>query len=284
MRFPLSSQAILLATALVPASALAAGTVDYDRDIRPILVENCTRCHGPDEKERKGDLRLDLRADALKEHDGMRAIVPGKPEESELVTRLFTTDKDEVMPPPKAKKTLKPEQKEVLKKWIAEGAEYRMHWAFEAVKVPPVPELAKGNGAADLSAWSGSPIDRFVRARLSQEGLAPSPEADRRTLVRRLSLDLLGLPPTPEEVEAYVSDVAPDAYERLVDRTLASPHFGERWGRHWLDLARYADSDGYEKDLVRPYAYLFRDWVINAFNRDLPFDEFTIEQLAGDLL
>ena len=213
----------------------------------------------------------------------MLPIVPGKPEQSDLVARIFSSDKDEVMPPPKAKKKLKPEQKELLKKWIAEGAEYRAHWAFEAVKAPPVPELAKAD-SVDLNAWSQNPIDRFILARLVQEGIAPSPEADRRTLARRLSLDLLGLPPTPDEVEAFVTDSAPDAYERLVDRMLASPHFGERWGRHWLDLARYADSDGYEKDLVRPYAYLFRDWVITAFNRDLPFDEFTIEQIAGDLL
>jgi hypothetical protein len=284
MRTPLFASVFLFAAAIVQGRALAAGSVDYDKDIRPILVENCTLCHGPDEKDRKGDLRLDVRDDALKDHDGVRPIVPGKPEESELITRICSSDRDEIMPPPKAKKTLKPEQKELLKKWIAEGAEYRRHWAFEPVKAPAAPEIQKISAPFDLSAWEKSPIDHFILARLAQEGLAPSPEADRRTLARRLSLDLLGLPPTPDDVESFVSDSAPDAYERLVDRFLASPHFGERWGRHWLDLARYADSDGYEKDSARPYAYLFRDWVINAFNRDLPFDEFTIEQIAGDLL
>ncbi|EDY20435.1 protein of unknown function DUF1549 [Chthoniobacter flavus Ellin428] len=285
MRFPPSISAFLLATVAVPASLSAAGKVDFDRDIRPILAENCTNCHGPDERDRKGKLRFDVRDDALQEHEGGIPIVPGKPEKSELIERVYSTDKDDVMPPPKSNKTLKAEQKDLLKRWIAEGAEYRMHWSFEPVKASPVPELAKPiAGAVDLQEWAGNPIDHFILARLNAEGIAPSPEADRRTLARRLSLDLLGLPPTPDEVEAFVSDAAPDAYERLVDRLLASPHFGERWGRHWLDLARYADSDGYEKDLARPYAYLFRDWVIAAFNRDLPFDEFTIEQIAGDLL
>ena len=294
----------ILATAMVvvpgwalAATGSAAGSskkIDFDRDIRPILAENCTNCHGQDEKERKGELRLDVREDPLKDHDGVRPIVPGKPEESELVARIFSTDRDDVMPPPKAKKTLKPEQKEMLKRWIAEGAEYRKHWAFEAVAAVQAPAAAaqpsrlpsdqSAGGPLALQDWNTNPIDRFILARLNAEGISPSREADRRTLVRRLSLDLLGLPPTPDDVEAFLSDTASDAYARLVDRLLASPHFGERWGRHWLDLARYADSDGYEKDLARPYAYLYRDWVINAFNRDLPFDEFTIEQLAGDLL
>jgi hypothetical protein len=312
MRIPLSLQTLLLATAFVPASGSPGGKVDFNRDIRPILMEKCTTCHGPDEKERKGDLRLDVRADAVKDHDGVRPIVPGKPEESDLVARICTDDKDDVMPPLKSKKTLKPEQKELLKKWIAEGAEYQGHWAFEPVAKAEPPAVVAGAQGVDRravgptdrtgrearllpgpppapipegsEAWAKNPIDRFVLDRLVREGIAPSAEADRRTLARRLNLDLLGLPPLPDDVESFVSDDAPDAYERLVDRLLASPHFGERWGRHWLDLARYADSDGYEKDLARPYAYLFRDWVIKAFNQDLPFDEFTIEQLAGDLL
>jgi hypothetical protein len=260
MRFSFSLQTLLLATTVVSASGAPTGKVDFSRDIRPILVEKCTTCHGPDEKERKGELRLDVRADAMKDHDGVRAIVPGKPEESEVVSRICTEDKDDVIEP------------------VAKAE-------------PPTPAIPgsqganlKAAGAAELEAWSENPIDRFVLDRLAREGIAPSPEADRRTLARRLSLDLLGLPPLPEEVEAFATDDAPDAYARLVDRVLASPHFGERWGRHWLDLARYADSDGYEKDLARPYAYLFRDWVIRAFNQDLPFDQFTIEQLAGDLL
>jgi len=293
MRFSHSIQTLFLTAALASASGAPAGKVDFDREIRPLLLEKCTTCHGPDEKERKGKLRLDVRADALEDHDGSRAIVPGKPDESELVARIFTDDKEDVMPPLKSKKTLTAEQKDLLKRWIAEGAEYKGHWAFEPVAkaeppAPLTPETQTPNlkpvGAAELEAWSANPIDRFVLDRLAREGIAPSPEADRRTLARRLSLDLLGLPPLPDEVEAFATDDAPDAYDRLVDRLLASPHFGERWGRHWLDLARYADSDGYEKDLARPYAYLFRDWVIKAFNQDLPFDEFTIEQLAGDLL
>jgi hypothetical protein len=270
------------------AVSTRAAKIDYDRDIRPILAENCTQCHGPDEGKRKGELRLDNRADALKEHDGVRAIVPGKPEASELVTRVLTNDPEEIMPPPKAKRTLTAAQKEKLRQWVAEGAEFARHWAFEPLGKPTPPEISP-TGPTRQTGQTGqtgqtSPIDAFIVARLQQEKLAPSPEADRRTLCRRLSLDLTGLPPTPAEVEAFVADQSPTAYEKLVDRLLASPHYGERWGRHWLDLARYADSDGYEKDLPRPYAYLFRDWVIDAYNRDLPFDQFTIEQLAGDLL
>ncbi len=264
---------LLCATALTAP----AGKVDFNRDIRPILADNCTQCHGPDEGKRKGDRRLDLREEALKEIDGVRAIVPGKPEESDLYLRVVSKEKDEVMPPVKSKKTLKPEQIALLKQWIAEGAEYQGHWAFEPVRKPKAPEVSKPD-------WVRNEIDRFILARLEQEKLPASPEADRHTLLRRLSLDLTGLPPTPEEIAAFVNDKAPDAYDKQVDRLLASPHFGERWGRHWLDLARYADSDGYEKDLVRPYAYLYRDWVIEAINRDLPFDRFTAEQLAGDLL
>jgi mono/diheme cytochrome c family protein len=272
----LSPCLLLLLAAAVSARA---AKIDYDRDIRPILADNCTQCHGPDEAKRKGELRLDNRADALKEHDGVKAIVPGKPEASELVTRVLTTDPEEIMPPPKAKKTLTAAQKEKLRQWVAEGAEFARHWAFEPVRAVTPPAVSQTGLTGPTSA-----IDAFVLARLQQEKVAPSPEADRRTLCRRLCLDLTGLPPAPAEVEAFVADQAPNAYEKLVDRLLASPHYGERWGRHWLDLARYADSDGYEKDLPRPYAHLYRDWVIEAYNRDLPFDQFTIEQLAGDLL
>jgi hypothetical protein len=271
----LPSPALLLL--LISSAAATVPKLDFNRDIQPILQENCTQCHGPDEGHRKGKLRLDVREDAMKEQDGETAIVPGQPEKSAVVARVISDDPEEIMPPPKAKKTLTAEQKEMLKRWIAEGAEYKGHWAFDPIKPPPVPAVAQ-------SAWPRNDLDHFVLARLEKEKIAPSPEADRRTLCRRLSLDLIGLPPTPAEVEAFVQDTAPDAYERLVERLLASPHFGERWGRHWLDLARYADSDGYEKDLVRPSAYRFRDWVIDAFNRDLPFDQFTVEQLAGDLL
>jgi hypothetical protein len=260
------------------ASALAApAKVDFDREIRGLLADNCTQCHGPDEAKRKGDRRIDTREGALAESNGVRAIVPGHPEQSDLIARVLSKDPEDIMPPPKSKKKpLSAAQVELLKRWIAEGAEYRGHWSLEPVKAPATPQVKDPK-------WARNEIDRFILARLERENLPPSPEADRYTLLRRLSLDLTGLPPTPEEMSAFLADKSADAYEKQVDRLLSSPHFGERWGRHWLDLARYADSDGYEKDLVRPYAYLFRDWVIDAFNRDLPFDRFTVEQLAGDL-
>ena len=184
-------------------------------------------------------------------------------------------DADERMPPEKA--PLKPEQIDLLRRWIADGAAWQQHWAFEpfANTAPP---------AVNNAAWVRNPIDQFVLAALEAKGIAPSPEADRYMLIKRLYYDLLGLLPPPEDVQRFVNDGSPAAYETLVDQLLASPHFGERWGRHWLDMARFADSDGYEKDGARPDAYVFRDWVIGAFNQDVPFDQFTIEQLAGDLL
>ncbi len=257
--------------ALVHGGDAAEPRLDFNYDIRPILSAKCFHCHGTDDKARKAKLRLDLREDALRERDGVRPIVPGDVKESELVARITSTDREEVMPPPKDAEALTPTEVEVLRRWIAEGAEYKEHWAWSK----PV--------RADRPA-AGHPIDAFVRARLAASGLAPSPEADRPTLIRRLSLDLIGLPPTPAEVDAFASDPAPDANERLVDRLLASPHFGEKWARLWLDLARYADSTGYGSDKFRLNIWPYRDWVINAFNRNLPYDQFTIEQLAGDLL
>ncbi len=254
-------------------------SLSFNRDVRPILAENCFECHGPDSASRKGQLRLDQRESALNGGKSKRpAIVPGSPAASELVRRINTRDSDEAMPPAKTGKKPSSTQIETLREWIQQGATWQGHWAFEQPVLPAAPE------AGGAKAGIRHPIDAFIRARLVTAGLKASPEADRRTLVRRLSLDLLGLPPSPEEVEAFASDAQPDAYERLVDRLLASSHFGERWARHWLDLARYADSDGYEKDGPRPHAWLYRDWVIDAVNRDLPFDQFTIEQLAGDLL
>ena len=268
-------RAIVIAAALFAAEIRAGEAIDYDRDIRPILSTHCFQCHGPDEAKRKGGLRLDTAAGARgATKSGVAAIVPGRPADSELLHRVTTRETDEMMPPPEAKKHLEPAQISLLRRWIEQGAPQPAHWAFEAPRRDAPPE------AAGVS----HPIDRFVRARLSREGVAPSPSADRRTLIRRLSLDLVGLPPTPAEIQAFVEDRGSDAEARLVDRLLASPHFGERWGRHWLDQARYADSAGYLNDTLRPYAYLFRDWVIDAVNRDLPFDQFTIEQLAGDLL
>jgi mono/diheme cytochrome c family protein len=278
--------ATLLALAAALTAARAAAPVNFGREILPILSNHCFHCHGPDDRERKGGLRLDT-AEGVRAagKSGAVAVVPGRSAESELFLRISSPHDDEVMPPAKAKKTLTPAQIDLLKRWIDEGAPWGRHWSFEPPQrppLPPVPAAAAGHSAPATPL--AHPIDRFIRARLAREGLAPSPEADRRTLFRRLSFDLVGLPPEPAAVQAFVADTRPDAYERAVDALLASPHFGERWGRHWLDLARYADSAGYLNDTLRPYAYLYRDWVIASVNRDQPFDQFTIEQLAGDLL
>ncbi len=257
--------------------APAASQVDFNRDVVPILSGNCFKCHGPDPEQRQAGLRLDHRDIATKPLDsGETAIVPGKPDQSELVRRVFSNDPDVRMPPPASKKELTDAQKKTLRDWIAAGAVYEPHWSFVAPKQAPLP-------AVKQKSWPRNPLDYFVLAKLEAEGLHPSPEADRFTLIRRVSLDLIGLPPTPAEADAFVHDKSPDAYEKLVDRLLASPHYGERWARRWLDLARYADTNGYEKDRPRPI-WPYRDWVINALNADMPFDEFTVEQLAGDLL
>ncbi|HVJ79750.1 MAG TPA: DUF1549 domain-containing protein, partial [Planctomycetia bacterium] len=244
----------------------------FNRDVRPILAENCLACHGPDSAARKANLRLDRRDDAL----AAKAIVPGKPEASPLWERINATDPEEIMPPPASHKKLKPEQKEILKAWIQAGAEYQAHWAFLPPKRPAAPAVKNGN-------WIRQPFDAFILADNEKLGFAPAPEADRRTLARRLSLDLVGLPPLPEEVEAFVNDTSPDYYEKYVDKLMASPHWGEHRGRYWLDAARYADTHGLHFDNFREM-HTYRDWVFDAFNRNLPFDQFTIEQLAGDLL
>jgi mono/diheme cytochrome c family protein len=246
--------------------------VEYNRDIRPILAENCFACHGPDSASRKAGLRLDQRDAAVK----AEAIVPGKADGSELVHRVFSAKSKEVMPPPKSKKTLTQAQKELLKRWVVEGAEYQSHWSLIAPVRPPLPEVKDKQ-------WARNAIDQFILSKLEAVGLRPSPEADRHTLARRLSLDLTGLPPSPEDVASFVNDKAPAAYEKYVDRLLASPHWGEHRARYWLDAARYADTHGIHFDNYREI-WAYRDWVINAFNRNLPFDQFTIEQLAGDLL
>ncbi len=246
--------------------------VDFKRDVRPILSDNCFNCHGPDEKHREGDLRLDTQEGAFALKDGVAAFVPGQPRKSLAYQRLITKDADDLMPPRKTGKKLTPKQIDTIRRWIEQKGEYSAHWAF----VPP--------GRAPLPGpKTAHPVDAFVQARLAREGLKPAPEAGRATLLRRLCLDLTGLPPTPEELDAFLADGSPDAYARQVERLLASPHYGERWGRHWLDAARYADSDGYEKDKPR-FVWFYRDWVINAHNRDLPYDRFIIEQIAGDLL
>lgn len=270
-------QSSLLFLCLLFADVTRAASVDFVADIRPILADNCFKCHGPDDEARKADLRLDnfKGATSPAKHDKI-AIVPGKPDESELVRRITADDPDDHMPPAKSGKKLTAEQITKLKEWIAKGAKYEMHWSFKPVVRPEIPQ-------ARYPGWIHNPIDSFVAARLDQEQLKPSPEAQKITLLRRLYLDLTGLPPTIADVDAYLADHSVDAYKKVVEKLLASPHFGERWGRLWLDGARYADSDGFEKDKPRD-VWFYRDYVINSFNADKPYDQFVIEQIAGDLL
>ena len=250
----------------------------FELQVLPILSENCFHCHGPDERQRKAGLRLDsLTAASSLLKSGARAIVPGDSSSSELIARIHSADPDEVMPPDDSGKALSAAQVSVLERWIQHGASYSVHWAYRPLQDSAVPTLASGLEALNA-------IDGFVFSRLEREGVKPAPSVDRYGLIKRLHYDLLGLLPSPEDVQSFVEDGQPNAYERLVTRLLESEHFGERWGRHWLDKARYADSDGYEKDNPRPHAWKYRDWVIRAFNDDMPFDQFTIEQLAGDLL
>jgi mono/diheme cytochrome c family protein len=260
---------------LTMQGAAPAAEVSFSRDIQPVLARNCFACHGPDEGERQAELRLDLREAAV----SSGAIIPGAPEESELIRRIFSTDPEVQMPPPRVHAVVTDAQKELLRQWIAAGAAYEPHWAFELPRRTAPPRLSD----PVLQSRVRNAIDSFVWSRLEREGRRPSPEADRYTLIRRVSLDLIGLPPSPEEADAFVRDEQPLAYERLVDRLLHSPHYGERWARPWLDLARYADSNGYEKDRPRSI-WPYRDWVITALNADMPYDQFSIEQLAGDLL
>ncbi len=274
---------LLLCLAAAPAEAPPSAAVDYLRDVKPILTQNCVKCHGPDRQ--RGGLRLDTAAAVRKGGDSGPAAVPGQSGKSRMV--LAVTGAEGVKPMPPKGPPLDAARVAVLRAWIDAGAAAPVgevaaaragsnHWSFRPVVRPAEP-------AVKNAAWVRNPIDRFILARLEKEGVAPSPEADRATLIRRLSLDLLGLPPSPNEVDAFVADQSPDAYEKLVDRLLASPHYGERWGRHWLDLARYADSNGYSIDAPRSM-WPYRDWVINALNKDMPFDQFAIRQLAGDLL
>lgn len=251
---------------------------DYNRDVRPILAKNCYACHGPDEAKREANLRLDLGEDALRPRDeGAPAVVPGDPDASELIFRVTVEDETLRMPPRKAGAPLSAKDVETLRRWVAGGASFAKHWAFVAPERRALPEVSDPS-------WTRNAIDAWILARLDREGLRPTPEADRFRLLRRASLDLRGLPPSPREIEAFAADTAPDAYERAVERFLADPAFGERWARPWLDLARYADSAGYGSDPLRPDVYRYRDWVIGALNQNMPFDRFTVEQIAGDLL
>ena len=279
-RFILSLLA-LLNLGLASKLAAAADTVVFNRDIRPILADACFHCHGPDPGSRKAGLRLDTEAGFFtgRVKDGKEespTIIKGQPDKSPLYQRLITKDEDDIMPPRKEHKDLKPAQIAVIKKWIEEGAHWQPHWSFIKPEKAALP-------AVKNESWARNPIDRFVLAKLEASGLPPAPEADRRTLARRLSLDLTGLPPSPERVEKFVNDTSPDAYEKLVDELMKSEKWGEHRGRYWLDAARYADTHGLHFDNYREM-WPYRDWVINAFNGNQPFDQFTIEQLAGDLL
>ena len=266
--------------ALASVSVVRADTKDvpvsFNRDIRPILSEFCFQCHGPDAKQRKADLRLDSDEQLFVDRDGHRVLVAGDPAKSELFRRLTSTDADEQMPPASLGKKPTPAQIELVRRWIEQGAKWEKHWSLIPPKRPVLAQIS--NPKSEIS----NPVDRFILARLEREGLKSSPSASKATLLRRVTLDLTGLPPSMEEIDDFLSDVAPDAYERVVDRLLASPRFGERFARPWLDAARYADTSGYQSDGER-IMWRWRDWVIDAFNNNKPFDEFTIEQLAGDL-
>ncbi len=267
---------LLLLLALLPLTASAAGRLDFNRDIRPILSDNCFACHGFDAKKRKADLRLDVPEGAFKEIEGAFPIKPGDPSASTIIQRILTHDEDDVMPPPDANKKLKPEQVELLRRWIKEGAVYQKHWSFE----PPVrPRVPKATGP--LAARN--PVDAFIQERLRESGLAPTPEASKETLIRRVTLDLTGLPPTLTEIDSFLADTNTDAYEKVVARLLKSERYGEHMARYWLDAARYADTHGLHLDNERSM-WPYRDWVVRAFNANLPYDQFTIWQLAGDLL
>jgi hypothetical protein len=269
--------ALLVCTSPVALASPPEGKVQFNRDIRPILADTCFKCHGFDAKARQADLRLDTLAGATAGlGEGHGAIVPGHPELSEAIHRLTSDDPEEKMPPPKSGLTWTKPQIELFKRWIAQGAEYQPHWSLIKPVEPSQPEVKEID-------WPRNGIDRFILQRLEQENLKPSPEADRVTLIRRVTLDLTGLPPTPAEVQAFVQDPDGDAYEKVVDRLLASPRYGERMALRWLDLARYADTNGYQIDTERAQ-WPWRDWVINAFNSNQPFDQFTVEQLAGDLI
>ena len=263
--------------ALVCCLPAARAKVSFNEDIRPLLSNRCYACHGPDEEDRKGKLRLDTSEGAMHERKGFAAVVPGNLKDSELIYRIVTDDEDDMMPPPGKGQRFSKEEVELFKQWIKEGANYELHWSYAKPVNPEVPKV-------DSQSWKvRSVIDAFVLDRLKKEGLSPRKEADRHTLIRRVSLDLNGLPPTKEEVEVFLADKSADAYEKLVDRLLAKPAFGEQWARTWLDLARYADSAGYADDPGRTI-WAYRDWVIRAMNANMPFDQFTIEQIAGDLL
>jgi hypothetical protein len=272
-----ATRGAFLLSILLAAPARAAGKVDFNRDVRPILSDHCYACHGPDSGKRKAGLRLDRKEHAARKlRKGGFAVVPGNLAKSVLWQRVSSDDETEVMPPPRFGKPLSRQKLALIKRWIEQGGTWQEHWAYIPPRRPPLP-------AVKHTRWQRNGLDHFILARLEREGLSPSPEAGRATLIRRVTLDLTGLPPTPAEVDAFLADKRPGAYERVVDRLLASPHYGERMAQHWLDLARYADTNGYHIDNHRDM-WKWREWVLGAFNKNMPFDRFTVEQLAGDLL
>ena len=266
---------------LLPTLAWADVKVRFNRDVRPILADKCFHCHGPDEEAREAELRLDQEADVLAQRGDYAVIVPGKPEQSELIQRISAEDADIRMPPLESGRSLSDHEREILRRWITQGAEWQSHWSYVSPRRPAIP--ARASRSTPHHAWPQNAIDHFVLARLLEAGFSPSPPADRATLLRRVTLDLTGLPPTPREVDRFLADASPLAYERAVDRLLASPRYGEQMALMWLDAARYADTDGYQNDGPRSM-WRWRDWIIEAYNRGISFDQFTIEQLAGDLI
>ena len=274
-----ASQLAAFLGTLFSTAAYAAATdelIQFNRDIRPILAANCLECHGFDARTRKAELRLDTAAGALREHNGRAAITPGKPETSELIHRIESSDADIQMPPPETGKTLTSQQKQMLRRWVEQGATWQKHWAFEVPVKPTFPAPGKTD-------WVRNPVDAFILNRLEQIGLQPQPEADRTVLIRRVAFVLTGLPPAVTDVDEYLADQSPDAYQKMLERYLQSPRYGEEQARHWLDVARYADTHGLHLDNEREM-WAWRDWVISAYNQNLPFDQFTTWQLAGDLL
>ncbi|MDB5319947.1 MAG: Planctomycete cytochrome [Phycisphaerales bacterium] len=275
-RFSIAITSLLLAISCAPISRAAATPVDFSRDIQPILSDNCYACHGPDAKARKAKLRLDTKEGAFRIKEDVAVVLPGNPAKSELVRRITTKDQDDLMPPPDSNHKLTPHQIELLTTWVQQGAKWGVHWAFIPPVRPEIPPVKQKD-------WPRNPIDAFILAHLEKENLHPSPETPREALSRRVTLDLTGLPPTPAEVDAYLADNSPTAYDKVVDRLLASPRYGERMSWEWLDAARYADTNGYQGDSTRTM-WPWRDWVVKALNDNMPFDQFTVEQLAGDLL
>ena len=264
-------KAVIAVFVLLGATFAAAEEIDFTRNVRPILSENCFHCHGPDPKARKGKLQLDEEQDVKRDRDGYAVVVPGESETSELYLRLVSHDPDDVMPPPDSNRTLTKTEIETVKQWIDQGGKWGEHWSFTSVKRPEVYPDA------------GHPIDALVSQVHEEETITPTERAGKRTLIRRASLDLTGLPPTTDRIESFVNDSSPEAWEKAIDEMLASPAYGERMAWDWLDAARYADSNGYQGDMERTM-WPWRDWVVRAFNENKTFDQFTIEQLAGDLL